>query len=662
MLLASCTGPHHLPHKNRFCAVPTPAVSQSLATSPATLRFRFRPLTSTAAALAHHTPPPQHSAPGAPAPVPAPTTAARRRSNSQSSSLLSRIAGSVSGSAAAAKQLPLPGSVSLSTAQQQQSASASSSAPPMSFASRRAKQLPKGGASTSPISTSNHGLGGSATASAGAVSPVAGSPMSTVPPMGFAGTFSVGVSEDENLKCRMSMEDAYAIVYDFGAVQPLPAHAAAQSAHFSTQSRSSKAFSLLSRAKGSLTSSTSSSSAPGKAAAPTLVETTASLPPIPVPPPSVFPIGSNSSGHISNDAGYFAVFDGHAGAEVAQWCGRKFHTLLDEHLKHDPHASVPEVLDRTFTDADEKLARLPLKNAGCTAVVAVMRWEDRVSAVPLKLMSQDAPSLDKLIRIKSSDGKSENSHAPIPDPVATSPHSSYHQSHEQAHHRRNTISGTNKFAPMAVKAESTVRERMLYTANAGDARAVLCRRGKALRLSYDHKGTDPIEAARIKNTGGVIVAGRVNGILAVTRALGDSYIKKYVTSHPFTTETYMVPDDEFLILACDGVWDVCTDQEIVNLVRRVKDPQEASKMIISHALARGSMDNLTALVVRFDPRMGEMIRKNHAPQPVEPVVEDNEDENAIADLDEIVDEKPDSAPVAEEIKKITAHIESLPTS
>ena len=98
------------------------------------------------------------------------------------------------------------------------------------------------------------------------------------------------------------------------------------------------------------------------------------------------------------------------------------------------------------------------------------------------------------------------------------------------------------------------RQRVLYTANVGDARIVLCRNGKALRLSYDHKGSDENEGKRIAGAGGLILNNRVNGVLAVTRALGDAYMKDLVTGHPYTTETVIQPEmDEFLILACDGV-------------------------------------------------------------------------------------------------------------
>lgn len=97
--------------------------------------------------------------------------------------------------------------------------------------------------------------------------------------------------------------------------------------------------------------------------------------------------------------------------------------------------------------------------------------------------------------------------------------------------------------------------RVLYCANAGDARGVLCRAGKAVRLTYDHKGTDKQEAKRIMDAGGFVMSGRVNGVLAVTRSLGDSSMKEFVVGAPYTTETDLSDEDEFIILACDGVSD-----------------------------------------------------------------------------------------------------------
>ncbi|CAE6356045.1 unnamed protein product [Rhizoctonia solani] len=145
--------------------------------------------------------------------------------------------------------------------------------------------------------------------------------------------------------------------------------------------------------------------------------------------------------------------------------------------------------------------------------------------------------------------------------------------------------------------------RVLYTANAGDARGVLCRGGKAVRLTYDHKGSDKQEAKRIVDAGGFVLNNRVNGVLAVTRSLGDSAMKEFVVGSPYTTETELSDDDEFVILACDGLWDVADDQAAVDLVRKAapNSAQDAAKALLDHALSSFSMDNVSVLVVRFLP-------------------------------------------------------------
>ncbi|KAI9500749.1 phosphatase 2C-like domain-containing protein [Coemansia spiralis] len=151
------------------------------------------------------------------------------------------------------------------------------------------------------------------------------------------------------------------------------------------------------------------------------------------------------------------------------------------------------------------------------------------------------------------------------------------------------------------KEDGTKFERILFCANVGDARAVLSRGGAAARLTYDHKGDDTHEIERIFESGGYVFNGRVNGVLAVTRALGDSSLKQFVIGNPFTTETKIKDDDDLLILACDGLWDVCTDQEAVDLVRSDMDPAHASQVLLDHALSNESTDNITTMVFRLPP-------------------------------------------------------------
>lgn len=292
---------------------------------------------------------------------------------------------------------------------------------------------------------------------------------------------------------------------------------------------------------------------------------------------------------VETDNGYFAIFDGHAGTFAADWCGKKLHLILEDTIKRQPNTPIPELLDQTFTAVDQQLEKLPLKNSGCTAVIAVLRWEDRVpnaqSSTGSVLFAPAAVSAIK--NAEGGDTRPDATDAPTSEPT-----------NEQSVETR-------------LRSEAS-RQRVLYTANVGDARIVLCRNGRALRLSYDHKGSDENEGRRVASAGGLILNNRVNGVLAVTRALGDAYMKDLVTGHPYTTETVIQADqDEFLILACDGLWDVCSDQEAVDLVRQIQDPQEASKKLVDYALARFSTDNLSCMVVRFDNKALRQ-RKNEA--------------------------------------------------
>lgn len=142
----------------------------------------------------------------------------------------------------------------------------------------------------------------------------------------------------------------------------------------------------------------------------------------------------------------------------------------------------------------------------------------------------------------------------------------------------------------------------LIVANVGDSRAVLCRGGKAVALTVDHKPNNKEERARIENAGGVVVwAGtwRVGGVLAVSRAFGDRPLKKFITATPDVVEEHLTPDDEFLLMASDGLWDVVSNQEAVALVQGISDPQLAAKKLTEEAMTRGSNDNISCIVVQF---------------------------------------------------------------
>eukprot|EP00803_Ostreobium_quekettii_P001776 evm.model.scf_1355EXC.1 EVM.evm.TU.scf_1355EXC.1 scf_1355EXC:38618-43668(-) len=149
--------------------------------------------------------------------------------------------------------------------------------------------------------------------------------------------------------------------------------------------------------------------------------------------------------------------------------------------------------------------------------------------------------------------------------------------------------------------------RKLTMANVGDSRAVLCRKGKAIAVSIDHKPNEPKEKQRIENLGGMVVwAGtwRVGGVLAVSRAFGDRPLKKYVKADPYMRTEELTTDDEFLVLASDGLWDVVNNEEAVSISRdgfsQQWTPQKVAERLAETAVNRGSNDNISCLLVRFN--------------------------------------------------------------
>ncbi|XP_062231569.1 probable protein phosphatase 2C 49 [Phragmites australis] len=110
----------------------------------------------------------------------------------------------------------------------------------------------------------------------------------------------------------------------------------------------------------------------------------------------------------------------------------------------------------------------------------------------------------------------------------------------------------------------------VVVANAGDSRAVLSRGGVPVPLSVDHKPDRPDELERVQAAGARVIywdGARVLGVLAMSRAIGDGYLKPFVTSEPEVTVTERTDDDECLILASDGLWDVVTNEMACEVVR-----------------------------------------------------------------------------------------------
>ncbi|GFY90135.1 protein phosphatase 2C family protein [Actinidia rufa] len=92
---------------------------------------------------------------------------------------------------------------------------------------------------------------------------------------------------------------------------------------------------------------------------------------------------------------------------------------------------------------------------------------------------------------------------------------------------------------------------------------------------------------------------RVNGQLAVSRAFGDKNLKSHLRSDPDVTNIDISVDSDLLILASDGLWKVMSNQEAVDIAKKIRNPQKAAKALIVEALHRESKDDISCIVVRF---------------------------------------------------------------
>jgi len=163
-------------------------------------------------------------------------------------------------------------------------------------------------------------------------------------------------------------------------------------------------------------------------------------------------------------------------------------------------------------------------------------------------------------------------------------------------------------------AATLVGGRRIVCANAGDSRAIVVRRdGTVVRLSRDHKPGVPDETRRISELGGRVIywgRWRVEGLLAVSRSVGDASLKPYVTAEPEVCEYDIGKDDWFLVLSSDGVWDVMDNEEAAHVVIASSCVMEqgqlkidtnrfkwAARNLCDHAKSCGSTDNFSCVVV-----------------------------------------------------------------
>ncbi|XWS65949.1 hypothetical protein CRYUN_Cryun05aG0157800 [Craigia yunnanensis] len=262
---------------------------------------------------------------------------------------------------------------------------------------------------------------------------------------------------------------------------------------------------------------------------------------------------------ISSDIHFFGVFDGHGCSHVAMKCRDRFHEIVKEEIEACGGGMAVEwkqTMERSFARMDKE----------------VQEW-----TVGAKESSKCRCELQ----------------TPQCDAVGST-------------------------AVIAV-----VTPDKIIVANCGDSRAVLSRNGVAFPLSDDHKPDRPDELLRIEEAGGRVIywdGPRVLGVLAMSRAIGDNYLKPFVIPEPEVTITERKGEDECLILASDGLWDVVTNDTACGVarmcLRALRTPSlpgsavkggaaegsdkacwDASILLTKLALARHSTDNVSVVIV-----------------------------------------------------------------
>lgn len=149
---------------------------------------------------------------------------------------------------------------------------------------------------------------------------------------------------------------------------------------------------------------------------------------------------------------------------------------------------------------------------------------------------------------------------------------------------------------------------MINIMNIGDSRAIICSGMSGIELTTDHKPLNPIEKQRIIKQGGQIIYDgsewRVNG-LSVSRAFGDAS-SNLTRPIPDLFLRKITDKDKFIVIACDGLWDVMSNQAVVNFIlhfcydsfgNRINEKLDIAKKLVDYAIAQGSTDNISVIIV-----------------------------------------------------------------
>lgn len=351
---------------------------------------------------------------------------------------------------------------------------------------------------------------------------------------------------------------------------------------------------------------------------------------------------------------FFGVFDGHGGSEVAQFCREKLAAELKRQLAaHRTEAQAGaggwgSALVRAFLELDAVLGRGEAaqelarhRSMGGTSpgggreeaarLLQAVLMQRRLSGAPTQMKPQEL--LQDMLAAKMLQQKLRGLRPKAgPDGLdlgISEPDMACGGADNRAEHV-----GCTAVCVL-------LSEDAFVCANAGDSRAILCRGGKALDLSRDHKPSVDSERKRIQAAGGTITTQRVEGGrllqrvngLSLSRSIGDHAQKQRfdlrpeeqaVTALPELLRGERTSEDEFLVLACDGIWDVLSSQQVADFVRkRLRkgfSPVEVAEQLMERCLSPSpketnglGTDNMTCLIVTLNALPEKASRKFSLP-------------------------------------------------
>ncbi|GFR40546.1 hypothetical protein Agub_g1119 [Astrephomene gubernaculifera] len=357
-------------------------------------------------------------------------------------------------------------------------------------------------------------------------------------------------------------------------------------------------------------------------------------------PAGTFGAGADAMG-TSDTLHFFGVYDGHGGCQAAEHCARRLHHHLSRSLAtvcgclvadgnqllQAPEPDSSQVDWSLSSSLMQSMTKLACMSLGGPETASPPQHEkppqrekprclmgkgsvdsDSSSSTPDDHVLEPSPENDT-----SFDNDSSGSSGSDPaDAVSVS--GLLEQALKQAFVNTDAEFGDDGCAAMvgSTALVALVGTRKVWLANCGDSRAVLCRNGRAIQLTDDHKPEREDEAERVEKAGGQVLfynGHRVMGVLAMSRAIGDHGLRPYIIPEPEVSVVCRQDDDDFLLLASDGLWDVMANQEATNLcIRCIKRAREkgasrnaavriAASVLTKAAIDRGSKDNVTVLII-----------------------------------------------------------------